>query len=88
MGGGGGGKKNKNNIKNLTFKEYENLTIEAKAIYDSLFNGNARKWLLYPLLTGSTFGTSIFGSIDTEVPMMTLGHIFLSPLCHHLANIY
>ena len=47
--------------KKLTFKEYKNLTIEAKAIYDA--NGNARKWLLYPLLTGSTFGTSIFGSM-------------------------
>ena len=45
----------------LTFKEYENLTIEVKAIYDA--NGNARKWLLYPLLTGFTFGTSIFGSM-------------------------
>ena len=32
-----------------------------KAIYDA--NGNARKWLLYPLLTGFTFGTSIFGSM-------------------------
>jgi len=46
----------------LTFKEYENLTIEAKAIYDA--NGNARRWLLYPLLTGFTFGTSIFGYMD------------------------
>ena len=45
----------------LTFKEYENLTIEMKAIYDA--NGNARRWLLYPLLTGFTFGTSIFGSM-------------------------
>ena len=45
----------------LTFKEYENLTIEVKAIYDA--NGNARKWLLYPLLTGFTFGTSLFGSM-------------------------
>ena len=56
-----GGKKIKRGYKKLTFKEYENLTIEAKAIYDA--NGNARKWLLYPLLTGSTFGTSIFGSM-------------------------
>lgn len=47
--------------KKLTFKEYENLTIEVKAIYDA--NGNARKWLLYPLLTGFTFGTSIGGSM-------------------------
>ena len=56
------GEKNKRGYKKLTFKEYENLTIEAKAIYDA--NGNARKWLLYPLLTGSTFGTSIFGYMD------------------------
>ena len=56
-----GGKKIKRGYKKLTFKEYENLTIEAKAIYDA--NGNARKWLLYPLLTGFTFGTSIFGSM-------------------------
>ena len=48
----------------LTFKEYENLTIEVKAIYDA--NGNARKWLLYPLLTGFTFGTSISGSMNDE----------------------
>ena len=47
--------------KKLTFKEYENLNIEVKAIYDA--NGNARKWLLYPLLTGFTFGASIFGSM-------------------------
>ena len=26
-------------------------------------NSNTRKWLLYPLLTGFTFGTSIFGSM-------------------------
>ena len=57
-----GEKKIKRGYKKLTFKEYENLTIEAKAIYDA--NGNARKWLLYPLLTGSTFGTSIFGYMD------------------------
>jgi len=56
-----GEKKLKIRYKKLTFKEYENLTIEAKAIYDA--NGNARKWLLYPLLTGFTFGTSIFGSM-------------------------
>ena len=56
-----GEKKIKRGYKKLTFKEYENLTIEMKAIYDA--NGNARKWLLYPLLTGSTFGTSIFGSM-------------------------
>ena len=42
--------------------DYKNLSIEDKAIYDA--NGNARKWLLYPLLTGSTFGTSIFGYMD------------------------
>ena len=41
--------------------DYKNLSIEDKAIYDA--NGNARKWLLYPLLTGFTFGTSIFGSM-------------------------
>ena len=56
-----GEKKIKRIYKKLTFKEYENLTIEAKAIYDA--NGNARKWLLYPLLTGFTFGTSIFTSM-------------------------
>ena len=56
-----GGKKIKRGYKKLTFKEYENSTIEVKAIYDA--NGNARKWLLYPLLTGFTFGTSIFGSM-------------------------
>jgi len=54
--------KNKDEIGNFEFvKEYENLTIEVKAIYDA--NGNARKWLLYPLLTGFTFGASIFGSM-------------------------
>ena len=44
-----------------TILDYKNLSIEDKAIYDA--NGNARKWLLYPLLTGFTFGTSIFGSM-------------------------
>ena len=56
-----GEKKIKRGYKKLTFREYENLTIEMKAIYDA--NDNARKWLLYPLLTGFTFGTSIFGSM-------------------------
>ena len=59
-----GGKKIKRGYKKLTFKEYENLTIEMKAIYDA--NGNARKWLLYLLLTSFTFGTSIFGSMVTS----------------------
>ena len=45
----------------LTSYEYEKLTIEEKALYDA--NSNARKWLLYPILTGFTFGTSIFGSM-------------------------
>ena len=44
----------------LTSYEYEKLTIEEKALYDA--NSNARKWLFYPLLTGFTFGTSMFGS--------------------------
>ena len=45
----------------LTSYEYEKLTIEEKALYDA--NSNARKWLFYPILTGFTFGTSIFGSM-------------------------
>ena len=52
----------------LTSYEYEKLTIEEKALYDA--NSNARKWLFYPILTGFTFGTSIFGSmiITNEEP--------------------
>ena len=45
----------------MTSYEYEKLTIEEKALYDA--NSNARKWLFYPLLTGFTFGTSIFDSM-------------------------
>ena len=48
-------------VKKLTSYEYEKLTIEEKVLYDA--NRNARKWLFYPILTGFTFGTSIFGSM-------------------------
>ena len=49
-------------VKKLKSYEYEKLTIEEKVFYDA--NRNARKWLFYPILTGFTFCTSIFGSMN------------------------
>ena len=39
----------------------EELSIEEKAVYDA--TADTRKWLFYPLLTGFTFVSSIYGSL-------------------------
>ena len=48
------------------------ITIEEKAIYDAA--GDAKKWLFYPLLTGLTFVSSIYGTliITREEPWESL----------------